>query len=647
MRAEAPFSAAGRASAAVSALALLITCLTRFPAGAASPVGRIFYVATTGDDSNAGALDAPFRTLAYAVSGLQPGDTLYVRGGTYAESLEDAIPGGSSWSAPVTVAAYPGEAPLIQPLQGANRVLTFSRSTSAYIVIDGFVLDAAAVTYDAVKLDYMLNAPAPVPAMAPTLADRRFTLGPCKRPVCVPPLEPGWQYPHHIRIRNCEIRNAPYQGISVSGVTGQASYSEFLNLNVHDNGTNDFHHGAYIETAHNLVDHCRFYRNAGWGIQIYHTPESGADKNTISNNQCYNNAKAGGRGAGIVIAAGRGNMAFNNIVWGNKGGIQVDYNALDTALYNNTVYSNGAYGLNIGPGSSNADIRNNIVYLHTTPVVDQGAATNLAANLLANPAFVDAAALNFHIAPSSPAIDTGVTIPQVTMDFDSVSRPQGRAYDIGAYEALAASRANGAPVAYWKFNEGAGTVAADSSGNGLTATLTNVAWAADRNGSAGKAASFNGVTSFGNVNENGFLTTPTALTVAFWIECQGGGAQDPRIVSKRYSWDIKLNGSTRDIQFSTDAGFAVASGGCPLNTWRHVVVTYNNGTVKIYFNGVPQPLPVNTFAAGMTIPSQTYGLSIGVDAGGQRFFNGLLANLRIYNAELSATDIQTLYSSGT
>ena len=39
------------------------------------------------------------------------------------------------------------------------------------------------------------------------------------------------------------------------------------------------------------------------------------------------------------------------------------------------------------------------------------------------------------------------------------------------------------------------------------------------------------------------------------------------------------------------------------------------------------------FTAGMTIPVQ---LSIGTDAGGERFFSGLLADLRIYNAELSA-----------
>src|SRR5262249_32383184 len=63
-----------------------------------------FYVATTGSDSNLGSLTQPFRTLGKGVKILKPGDTLYIRAVTYPESLYNTIPGGSSWSAPVTVA---------------------------------------------------------------------------------------------------------------------------------------------------------------------------------------------------------------------------------------------------------------------------------------------------------------------------------------------------------------------------------------------------------------------------------------------------------------------------------------------------------------------------------------------------------------
>src|SRR5262249_20198687 len=42
-----------------------------------------YYVATTGNDSNPGTLDQPFATLQKGVNVALPGDTVYIRGGTY------------------------------------------------------------------------------------------------------------------------------------------------------------------------------------------------------------------------------------------------------------------------------------------------------------------------------------------------------------------------------------------------------------------------------------------------------------------------------------------------------------------------------------------------------------------------------------
>ena len=78
-----------------------------------------YFVATNGSDSNPGTISQPFRTIAKGVSMLTPGKTLLVRSGTYAESLQNTIPGGTSWSSPVTVEAYPGDTVTIQPSSGA------------------------------------------------------------------------------------------------------------------------------------------------------------------------------------------------------------------------------------------------------------------------------------------------------------------------------------------------------------------------------------------------------------------------------------------------------------------------------------------------------------------------------------------------
>jgi hypothetical protein len=51
-----------------------------------------------------------------------------------------------------------------------------------------------------------------------------------------------------------------------------------------------------------------------------------------------------------------------------------------------------------------------------------------------DPIFVNPAADDFHLLPSSPAIDKGITLSNVLDDFEGKPRPQGNGYDMGAYE---------------------------------------------------------------------------------------------------------------------------------------------------------------------------------------------------------------------
>lgn len=50
-------------------------------------VAAEYYVAPGGDDANPGTLAQPVKTLARAAALLQPGDTCFLRGGTYRETL--------------------------------------------------------------------------------------------------------------------------------------------------------------------------------------------------------------------------------------------------------------------------------------------------------------------------------------------------------------------------------------------------------------------------------------------------------------------------------------------------------------------------------------------------------------------------------
>ena len=66
-----------------------------------------FVDATKGDDEGDGAEASPWRTLQHAIDQLAPGDTLYLRGGTYYENVRISLHGAKD--APITICSYPGE----------------------------------------------------------------------------------------------------------------------------------------------------------------------------------------------------------------------------------------------------------------------------------------------------------------------------------------------------------------------------------------------------------------------------------------------------------------------------------------------------------------------------------------------------------
>lgn len=130
---------------------------TAQPPVAGNPIseGSIF-VATNGNDNNTGSEQQPLRTIQKAIDMAKPGDTILVRGGTYAEVVTFTQSGKDGQ--PITLAAYPGEKPVIDgqynlpavPNSGwATCNNTVSPATcfhykplvdiaASYIVLDGF-----------------------------------------------------------------------------------------------------------------------------------------------------------------------------------------------------------------------------------------------------------------------------------------------------------------------------------------------------------------------------------------------------------------------------------------------------------------------------------------------------------------------------
>jgi hypothetical protein len=188
-----------------------------------------YYVASTGNDANPGTQVQPFRTIAKGLTVLRAGDTLYLRGGTYKEgidSLNKVIPGGTSWSNPITIGAYPGET---VTLNGPVNINGYGSRVYQYIIVDGLILDGMGVNQVGVFI--------------------------------------GGSNAHHIRVQNSEIKNHSSQGVLAYDTTNL----EYIRLKMHDNGTDRLQHGFYMAIKNALIDGCEVYNNSGYGIQTYNT----------------------------------------------------------------------------------------------------------------------------------------------------------------------------------------------------------------------------------------------------------------------------------------------------------------------------------------------------------------------------------------
>ena len=288
---------------------------------------------------------------------------------------------------------------------------------SKYIVVDGFILDAANVSHDAIKITYG----------NPQDAARR------------------------IRIRNSEVKNAPRQGILV---TEGSDGNEFSNLRVHHNGTTDHDHGLYIGSDSNLIEGCEVYDHFGYGIHVYNATAEKPDNNTVKGNIVHDNQQTG-----IGVFGGINNNVSNNIVYKNNNvgittkspGSRIYNNTLysnreigiyvetsDTTVANNISYKNVGFGIFIGPSSSNVRINNNLLSGNTNSNFDDSTGrAMLVNNLIGNsydPKFANVSAFDFRLTAGSPAIDAGASISELPIDRSGIARPKGRGYDIGAYE---------------------------------------------------------------------------------------------------------------------------------------------------------------------------------------------------------------------
>ncbi|MFH1671106.1 MAG: LamG-like jellyroll fold domain-containing protein [Patescibacteria group bacterium] len=216
-------------------------------------------------------------------------------------------------------------------------------------------------------------------------------------------------------------------------------------------------------------------------------------------------------------------------------------------------------------------------------------------------------------------------------------------------------------VGYWKFDEGAGTNARDSSSNSNDGTLTNMDGEDWVDISAGTgttnfynpyALDFDGTDDYVGIVDDSTLDLST-FTISYWIKPyssqdtwagvlgKGAGSQ-----SKDHNYTCVFNG-TSDTQMYCGVGDGTTLEGYDdlffnvvSDTWNHIVFTAGNGSLIVYVDGTQS----NTDSYTIAPINASEPFTIGSETNDNYIYHytGLIDDVRIYNRALSASEVESL-----
>ena len=298
----------------------------------ASAAASEYYVATTGSDSNAGTMDAPFATLQKGVNTAVAGDTVWIRGGTYKITTPASSSAGINFTKSGTSDtnrikywAVPGEVPVID---FSGMVISTSGYTNGFNVTGSY-----------------------------------------------------------LHFKGLEIANVPMTMYSNNGVSvgGSAAYDIFESLNMHHNSGNgiflgnksggghlilnsDAHDnydpnsnqgmgqnadgfGVHYQTsgATTIIRGCRAWWNSDDGYDLINQEVSVTVENSWAMGNGYANYgttnPTDGNGNGFKMGSsktGVRHLVQGNVAWKNKAsGFYANHSTGGNTWYNNTSFQNG------------------------------------------------------------------------------------------------------------------------------------------------------------------------------------------------------------------------------------------------------------------------------------------------------------------
>jgi hypothetical protein len=313
-------------------VALALVCFQRPMVGAAA-MGVTYYVDSRGADTNDGrTARTPFQTIQVALDMAQPGDTIRLASGVYAQDLRSIRDGAANQ--PITIT---GPADAVVTGGGVARVVEINHN---FITLDGFTIDGKHGGAYRDKLVYVLGTRPKTPLRGLVIRNMRLTNagGECVR---LRYYVQGALLQNNV-IGPCGWHDFPNGVWAGDGKNGEGIYIGTAPEQRGD-GKNP-EHGPDRSDANHIVGN-RFNTQGNECVDI----KEGASGNLIERNDCQGSkdpeaAGFSSRGNGNTF---RFNTSYNNLGAGIRFGGDTASDGIHNLAYGNTVFGNQAGGFKL------------------------------------------------------------------------------------------------------------------------------------------------------------------------------------------------------------------------------------------------------------------------------------------------------------